>query len=380
LAPYIYCSIVFTVVDAQDAGEGNGLKAHNGGCKAKVGRDEYKNVHFDTNWVAFAVKGDPEVLPEGILNADGSLKGKMSADWTSFEVDPSAGYAGRVFVVNKQNTAACNRFYSVKRGDLILNGYTSVMSVTTDIDKAKEYADAGKKHGTIWEIVTNKTGGKDIDSLSVIPPSHSDKVCRFCGLSFMLQIQSFFFRKRWSSLAPRCECSKYSAARMHPIRSARRIKTARLLAVAITLGATSSSESFPCLPKCSTLCTCVSLTLLLPRVEMLVNINNANQLDLMRLPQVGPARSFRILHGRLQGGGFQNRADFGERVIGFGTDTHWLPLSQYVTFGPCDPKILPRGETPSEQYDRIMRNRQHCEYLARIPAGPDHPWGPHWKP
>jgi hypothetical protein len=111
---------------------------------------------------------------------------------------------------------------------------------------------------------------------------------------------------------------------------------------------------------------------------MLININNANQLDLMRLPQVGPARSFKMLHGRNQGGGFRDRADFGERVAGFGTDTYWLPLSKFVTFGPLS--LLPRSETPSERYDRIMRNRQHCEYLARIPAGPDHPWGPHWKP
>jgi hypothetical protein len=111
---------------------------------------------------------------------------------------------------------------------------------------------------------------------------------------------------------------------------------------------------------------------------MLINVNNANQLDLMRLPQVGPARSFRILHGRNQKGGFKDRADFGSRVTGFGTDTYWLPLSQFVTFGPVS--LLPRGETEPEKYDRIMRIRQQCEYLACIKPGPDHPWGPYWKP
>ena len=111
-------------------------------------------------------------------------------------------------------------------------------------------------------------------------------------------------------------------------------------------------------------------------VEMLININAANQLDLMRLPQVGPARSFCILHGRNQGGGFKNRADFGARVKGFGTDTHWIPLSQYVTFGPS--QLLPRGETASETYDRIMTNRQQCEIVASMQTGEGHPWGAGW--
>ena len=202
LAPYIYCSIVFTVVDAKEAGEGNGLKAHNGGCKAVVGGVAYKNVHFDKKWVAFAVKGDPEVVPEGILNADGTLKGKFNADWTSFELDPSAGYADRVFLVNKQSAKTCNRFHSVKPGDLVLNGYTSVMSVSTDKAKANEYAGGPSKKGTIWEVITGNTGGKEIDPLSIIPPSHSDKVVWFvvCGLWFVVVTCRSCYRFSHSSL------------------------------------------------------------------------------------------------------------------------------------------------------------------------------------
>jgi hypothetical protein len=126
----------------------------------------------------------------------------------------------------------------------------------------------------------------------------------------------------------------------------------------------------------------VILTLLSPRVEMLININNASQIDLMRLPQVGPARSFRIIQARRQGGSFLNRGDFGTRVHGFGTSTYWLPLAQFVTFGP-KPKEGDKehvGETESERYDRIMTNRKNCEMIARIPAGPGHPWGPKWTP
>ncbi len=202
LLAYVYCSIVFTVVDAEEAGVGNGLKAHNGGCKAKVDGVEYKNVHFDRSWVAYVVKGDPktkmhdpEVPPtQEILNADGNLRGHW--DSNSFVVDKDI--AARVFVVNKQNAKTCNRFHSVKPGDLVLNGYTSVMSVSTDKAKANEYAGGPSKKGTIWEVVTGNTGGKEIDPLSVIPPSHSDKVVWIVvyGLWFMLKIQSLFFRKR----------------------------------------------------------------------------------------------------------------------------------------------------------------------------------------
>ena len=198
LAPYIFCSIVFTVVDAKEAGEGNGLKAHNGGCKAVVGGVAYKNVHFDKSWVAYTVKGDPEVPPTDILNSDGKLRG----DWDSNSFVVHKDIADRVFVVNKQNAKTCNRFHSVKPGDLVLNGYTSVMSVSTDKAKANEYAGGPSKKGTIWEVVTGNTGGKEIDPLSVIPPSHSDKVDWFvvCGLWFVVVICRSCYRFSHSSL------------------------------------------------------------------------------------------------------------------------------------------------------------------------------------
>ena len=123
--------------------------------------------------------------------------------------------------------------------------------------------------------------------------------------------------------------------------------------------------------------------LLPPRVEMLININNASHIDLMRLPQVGRARSFRIMQARRQGGIFLNRADFGARVHGFGEgSSYWRPLSQFVTLGAAprtgDKELL--GETESERYDRIMTNRKHCEMIACIAAGPGHPWGAAWAP
>ncbi len=127
----------------------------------------------------------------------------------------------------------------------------------------------------------------------------------------------------------------------------------------------------------------VSLTKLSPRVEMLINLNNASQLDLMRLPQVGSARSFRILQARRQDGSFMDRADFGARIWGFGPkSSYWLPLSRFVTFGP-EPKKGDKerdGETESEKYDRIMTNRRHCEMIALIEPGPGHPWGADWTP
>ncbi len=162
---------MFTVVDAQDAGEGDGLKAHSGGCKAIVNGTSYKNVHFDKGGVAFVVEGDFEVPPVEIFNDEGKIFG----DGSSF-VSTKHKVSGRVFVVNKQHSQTRNRFHSVKPGDLVLNGYSSVMSVSTDHVKANEYAGGPAKKGTIWEIVTGNTGGKEIDPLSVIPPSHSDKV------------------------------------------------------------------------------------------------------------------------------------------------------------------------------------------------------------
>ncbi len=39
------------------------------------------------------------------------------------------------------------------------------------------YAGGEALHGTIWEIVTGQTGGKDINALSIVPPTHSDQVC-----------------------------------------------------------------------------------------------------------------------------------------------------------------------------------------------------------
>ena len=172
---------MFTVVDAHDAGEGNGLKAHNGGYMALVNGVQYKNVHFDACWVAYTVKGDLQVPPDHVVDQKGSLLGKWHGD--SFLVDSSI--ADTVFVVNKQNVKKCNRFAQVKPGDLVLNGCLSVMSVTTDLAKACEYAGGDGKRGTIWEIVTGNTGGKEIDPLSVIPPSHSDKVC---GLWFVVVV------------------------------------------------------------------------------------------------------------------------------------------------------------------------------------------------
>ena len=113
---------------------------------------------------------------------------------------------------------------------------------------------------------------------------------------------------------------------------------------------------------------------------MLINLNNANELDLMRLPQVALARSFKIFHAVKNGGGFKDRHEFGRRVKGFGTgSSYWLPLSQYVTFGPESGRHV---ETESERYDRIMTTRQQCERVASMATGPGsgHPWGEDWTP
>jgi DNA uptake protein ComE-like DNA-binding protein len=65
------------------------------------------------------------------------------------------------------------------------------------------------------------------------------------------------------------------------------------------------------------------------RVQMLINVNSANKMDLERLPQVGPARSFKI-YCASKFGGFRDRSAFG-RVNGFGIgSSYWPTLSQYV--------------------------------------------------
>jgi hypothetical protein len=120
----------------------------------------------------------------------------------------------------------------------------------------------------------------------------------------------------------------------------------------------------------------VALTLLPPRVQMLINVNSANMIDLKRLPQVGPARSFKI-YCEAKSGGFRDRADF-SRVNGFGMkSSYWLPLSEFVTFGPA--KAL-RTLSESEKYDSEMTYRKQCDYVAKLPPGPDHPWGAKWTP
>jgi hypothetical protein len=170
-------STVFSVVDADDVGHGNGLKAHSGGYQAVVAGKKYKNVHFDKSWVAYVTEKDDEVPPEGILNADGKLSGTWEGN--NFVMDAKYQHPknpNKVFLVNKQNAKTCNRFAKVQAGDVVCNGFRSVMSVSTDAVKANEYAGGVAKKGTIWEIITGNTGGKEIDPLSVIPPSHSDKV------------------------------------------------------------------------------------------------------------------------------------------------------------------------------------------------------------
>ena len=140
---------------------------------------KYKNVHFDKSWVAYVTEKDDLVPPEGILNADGNLSGKWEGN--NFVMDAKyqdPKITNKVFLVNKQNAKTCNRFAKVQAGDVFCNVLRSVMSVSTDAVKANEYAGGVARKGTIWEIVTAKTGGKEIDPLSVIPPSHSDKVRR----------------------------------------------------------------------------------------------------------------------------------------------------------------------------------------------------------
>ncbi len=115
-------------MDADDIGKGDNLKAHPGGYKAKVDGVAYKNVHFGRTslgqFVAYVVVGDPEepkFEPPGIFfNPDGSMK-------------PG------VFVVNGEHCKARNRFAQLKVDDVVINGYTSVMSVSDDVHKSYEY-------------------------------------------------------------------------------------------------------------------------------------------------------------------------------------------------------------------------------------------------
>ena len=125
------------MVDADDAGSGDGLKTHSGGYKATVGAVRYSNVHFDcTTKVHYAVLGDPEECPKDLLNSDGSLKGHKEGN--DFVLDKDI--QDRVFVVNFQHSKTRNRFAQLKPGDLVLNGHRSVMSVSDDVKKSYEYA------------------------------------------------------------------------------------------------------------------------------------------------------------------------------------------------------------------------------------------------
>ncbi len=163
--------IFFDVVDSDDS-----LKTHGGGYKAEVEQTRYKNVHVrkhsDDHTVAFVVKGDHAELGRNIC-VNGKLRGEMNEDENPL-FEPAADIADRVFVVN---TLPCNRFARLKPGDLVLNGQTSVMSVTDDVDKSIMYARGKEVHGTIWEISTGYSGGRDINDLSIIPQNHSDNVC-----------------------------------------------------------------------------------------------------------------------------------------------------------------------------------------------------------
>ena len=122
---------------------------------------------------------------------------------------------------------------------------------------------------------------------------------------------------------------------------------------------------------------CVRIDTSSPRVEMLINLNKANRLDLMRLSSIKVARSYYIIRTRQVDGGFKNRDDF-KKVNGFGTDTYWNKIAPYVTFGA--EKELPRPETKSERYDRLMMERHQRETIAAMKPGKGHPWGEDWKP
>jgi hypothetical protein len=110
---------------------------------------------------------------------------------------------------------------------------------------------------------------------------------------------------------------------------------------------------------------------------MLINLNNANRLDLMRLPHIGVARSYYIIRSRQIDGGFENRECM-RRVNGFkGTDRYWNQIDAFVTFGAKSD--LPRKETESECYDRLMMERLQREMIASMDTGKGHPWGEEWK-
>jgi hypothetical protein len=163
--------LFFDVVDADDS-----LKTHGGGYKAEVERKRYKNVHFsDDHTVAFVVNDDHAELGgvkdlSDIFDTGGKLLGKMTGPL----FEPDAKIADKVFVVNSRER---NRFARLKPGDLVLNGRTSVMSVSEKVEKSIMYAGKKEVHGTIWEISTGYSGGRDINDLSIIPQNLSDNVC-----------------------------------------------------------------------------------------------------------------------------------------------------------------------------------------------------------
>lgn len=120
---------MFTVVDAGVIGQGDSLKAHDGGFKAKVNGTYYKNVHMDwSKYLAYVVEGDAEVAPKEIFNQDGSVNYQHTKP--------------AVFVVTGTEAKARNLFAQLKPGDVVVNGNTSVMSVTDDVKKAYECDDA----------------------------------------------------------------------------------------------------------------------------------------------------------------------------------------------------------------------------------------------
>ena len=114
-------------MDADDIGKGDRLKAHNGGFKAIVNGVSYRNAHMDWTTgkpVAYVVQGDPIDPPKQVLNADGSVNTKHA--------NPA------VFVVNGDHAKARNLFAQLKPDDVLVNGHTSVMSVTDEVSKAYE--------------------------------------------------------------------------------------------------------------------------------------------------------------------------------------------------------------------------------------------------
>lgn len=114
-------------MDAGVIGQGDSLKAHDGGFKAKVNGTYYKNVHMDWSKgtpTAYVVEGDAEVAPKEIFNQDGSVNYQHTKP--------------AVFVVTGTEAKARNLFAQLKPGDVVVNGDTSVMSVTDDVKKAHE--------------------------------------------------------------------------------------------------------------------------------------------------------------------------------------------------------------------------------------------------